>query len=360
MLLIDEKFKNHGELMNPSEYFSVFDKPGENIFDIIVPCGTRLLPEVVNDEAEVRALAETLARFGIGTPEQNLAIALHGALLGPLGYAEFSTEQQRLATLYLVYIVLVDDLVERDPQWRHCDEKDGDLAVLFAQDMYGNWKRGDINNSPVTKLGAFILDSLSRMADERFMRRLSDSMSAAINDGVLPMQHWAAHGTLPSVEDYCRVRVSDFYIFTMLDLIRAYVGCDHDSQNMKRLTELTGLYLAIINDICSYHKEVVVHGRTSNYVRVLQGQNKWTLSETLQACAQTLNRLAGEILEVEACLLGEAGPDHPAVNRFVAAAKGYTAGITSWFFSSGRYDAPMGGLQNRLKLVHFSSDQSKR
>src|SRR5262249_28506333 len=154
---------------------------------------------------------------------------------GPLGYTGFSREQQRLATLLLVYIVLVDDLVERDPQWRHGDTKDEDLAVRFTLDMYTFWKQKRTGDSPVVKLGMLFFDSLSEMVNERFLRRLSKSMRNAIVRGVLPMQHLAAHEILPDTQEYCQLRIEDFYIFVMLDLIRAYVHCDYDSHNMVHL-----------------------------------------------------------------------------------------------------------------------------
>lgn len=122
-----------------------------------------------------------------------------------------------------------------------------------------------------------------------------------------------------------------------------------DDPIVQRLTMLCIRMASFVNDICSYHKDVIVEGSEFNMVKMFMDNDGLSFEDAVHKSVEVVNEYAQAYLDTES-LLPSWGPEvDPIARAYVAGLKELMAGNVYWHLTTNRYrspDSPFEELQN--------------
>jgi 5-epi-alpha-selinene synthase len=185
---------------------------------------------------------------------------------------------------------------------------------------------------------------ISICPDDWFARFLSDVHDYLFRGSLVAIEHWAAART-PSLDDYVMFRLYDSGCLPAIDVIEVAAGLNLPPAVLGHpliceLRILAARYIAYINDIFSYHKEVVENRTPCNLVHVIVANDLVSLEEAISAAFRLVNDYLGHFEKIEMALPDWGPTLNEEVQRYLHGMKTWMRGNVDFSISSGRYQAP--------------------
>ena len=322
------------------------------------PFASRISPHA--DALEAANLA-WLVRLHL-VPAGSAAALVDRARFGRLAaraYPDASLDMLGIAAAWATWLFLRDD---------QCDEggiasdasamrvlSDHQIDVLAGQRPRGN--------DPLT---AALVDLRERMLAHgggrwmsRFLANVQDYFDASVWEA-----DNRAHGRIPDVETYIRLRDLTGAVKTCFDIFELVEGplaidARYDA-HLSRLMQLANRAICWSNDLFSIHKELA-HGDVHNLVIVLQHASNLPLRDAITVAARMHDDAIRAFAHHEQRLIEGDAP--PSMRRFVAALQGWVRANLDWSIETGRYATqpietrePHGGVtQAKRSPVHVDT-----
>lgn len=190
-----------------------------------------------------------------------------------------------------------------DDTWDEAAPAEGDLDALQAhiRATLGvlRGERG-AGHDPLLRYAALFRRRAMAHRSEGWMRRFCQSAEDYLIFGTMPAFRHHADRSTPDLQAYLDQRERDSAVHTALDLIELAqdqelpeaVLVDPDLAALRRATVRT---VAVLNDVFSYPKEVLVHHNPNNAVYVLQVHEGLDEQEAIVRTVGLANELAREV-----------------------------------------------------------------
>lgn len=174
----------------------------------------------------------------------------------------------------------------------------------------------------------------------RFLANVEDYL---FRGSLRAVEYWS-RDEVPSLGEYLRVRRLDSAVFPALDMSEIAGGlCLPDAVRahplLVEMKDLAVRYIAYVNDIFSYQKEVLVAGTSFNLVRVLMHANDSSFEEGVEAAACIVGAALARFSEIEASLPVWDAVVAPEVAAYIAGMKSWIRGSFDFSLASARYSA---------------------
>jgi hypothetical protein len=175
----------------------------------------------------------------------------------------------------------------------------------------------------------------------RFLGHVKDYL---FRGSLRAVEYWALD-RVPSLDEYLRIRMLDSAVFPALDMSEIAGGLRLPDAVRKHpllveMKELAVRYIACINDIFSYQKEVLLAGTSFNLVHVLMHENASNFEEAVQAAAGIVGDALARFLALEQSLPVWDASVAPHVRAHIAGMKAWMRGSFDFSLTSARYNAP--------------------
>ncbi|MFK8907414.1 terpene synthase family protein [Streptomyces sp. YS-3] len=149
---------------------------------------------------------------------------------------------------------------------------------------------------------ARVRELFSRSAPPLLLERLATAVEQCLQAMKRPVRDIYVNGT-PDVERYTRIRYSDSGMkveVELADYARGFLLPDEVIRHpvIDRARDITVHIGGLMNDLFSYHKEVVRHGQMFNLVPVMQAALRCSPQEAFNAAVDHVNRLTDEFEEI--------------------------------------------------------------
>lgn len=198
--------------------------------------------------------------------------------------------------------------------------------------------------TPFDRLTQRIHQRLAVHATEAWSRRFLASVRAYLLEGSLvTLARWAG-GVVPSVAEYLPVRLIDSAVLTCFDLMELLGDVQLDPElldhpHLRAMRLAAGYHIVFVNDMVSYHKEVVEHGQVSNLVHILMVEERLPLVEALRRVKQLADGELVRFLAAEAALAREIQLTSDVV-RYIDGLKDWISGNVDFSIASPRFRWP--------------------
>lgn len=269
-----------------------------------VPWSRRCHPEA---EKHVDEAVQAMVSFGVidGDDIRETARVKAFARLNPYVYAYSSAERLRIVATLTHWLFLLDD------QFDDYAEFGKDLTAVEAlmRRSLAILSCGDLPSEP-TGLDRFTIYSRSLMrsvmTDDEFGHLLEDVHDYLFLGSLVAAEHWAA-GRVPSAKDYAAARVHDSGALLVMHMIRI-AGEVHlprsvlNHQAVRLASDLAVQHISFVNDIVSYHKEIVVNKGLWNLVHSKMVTEDQSYEDAMFAAVDIANHCVSAFQDTERSL----------------------------------------------------------
>lgn len=180
---------------------------------------------------------------------------------------------------------------------------------------------------------------------EPWMVRFLDTVRDYLLRGSLvALKRWnSAH--VPTVAEYLPIRMYDsavLTVFALMELINdAQLPSElYDHPYLCTMRRAAAYHIIFVNDLVSYHKEVVERGSVCNMVRVLQAAEGISLEQALRRVKQRADEALARFLASEEALAREVLLT-PKLVRYIDGLKAWVCGNVDFSITSPRFRWPM-------------------
>jgi hypothetical protein len=175
----------------------------------------------------------------------------------------------------------------------------------------------------------------------RFLRHVEDYL---FRGSLRAVEYWA-RDRVPTLEEYLHVRRLDSAVFPVLDMSEIAGGlCLPDAVRehhmLVEMKDLAVRYIAYINDLFSYQKEVLAAGTSFNLVSVLMHENTSSFEEAVKAATGIIGGATARFSKLEQSLPVWDARVAPQVTGYIAGMKSWMRGSFDFSLTSARYNAP--------------------
>lgn len=128
---------------------------------------------------------------------------------------------------------------------------------------------------------------------------------------------------------------------------------EHDQ--IKQLTWLAIAMASLVNDVFSYHKDVILEGSDFNLVKILMDIEGCSFDEAVDQSVQLVNSYAGQFLELRQQLSKWGGEIDQVVEQYVDGLAEMMAGNVYWHATTNRYRSPESPFKELQELTLVTS-----
>jgi len=208
------------------------------------------------------------------------------------------------------------------------------LAILASGTLPGR-------PTPFDRLTQRLHQRLAACATGGWMRHfLAGVREYLLGGSLVVLERWTG-GYVPTVAEYLPLRLLDSAVLTCFDLMALINDVqlppeifDHPHLCTMRLS--AAYHIILVNDMASYHKEVVEHGQVCNLVHVLMVEERLPLVEGLRRVQQRVDDELVRFLAAEA-MLGREVPLTPGLVRYTDGLKDWINGNVDFSLTSPRF-----------------------
>lgn len=184
-----------------------------------------------------------------------------------------------------------------------------------------------------------------RLASDAWLSRLATSLENHFKSTTLSLQSIMQDGIL-DVGRYIAVREHDSGMYPTIDLLE--LGSDIylpdevlNHPVVQILRECTIRLGGLMNDLFSYHKEVILQGQRFNLVNVLMESKGWCFEETVHKVVLMLNGYTETFLNYEQCLPTYPNEDtNQKLQIYVQGLRDQIIATYHWQMATNRYRSP--------------------
>ncbi|MEU6709294.1 terpene synthase family protein [Streptomyces wuyuanensis] len=181
---------------------------------------------------------------------------------------------------------------------------------------------------------------------ESWFLRLSDALRDHLRAATEPLETVMSDGEL-DVDKFVAARASDGGMYTTIEFVEfadGYLLPDSllYDRGIRELRRLTALISALMNDIFSYHKEVMVGRSRFNLLNVISERESCSFAEAAHLAVTQVNTLSNSF----ACLAEQVSAAHrgtvhaPIVDSYLTALFEQNSATYHWQWSTNRYRSP--------------------
>jgi hypothetical protein len=254
------------------------------------------------------------------------------------------------------WLFFLDDQYDDDPEVGQSASAVQALIEANAAVLLGDRMPGD---TAMERFGASVHHRF-RHAGPRWWRRFRADLEDYLFEGSLfALTSWR-EGHVLDVDTYRQRRCYDSSVFACIDVMELAMGLDLpdevvESPQIRSLRRLTTEHVAFLNDIVSYHKEVVEHQSPFNLVHVLMHDRGVSLADAVHDIIGLLNDHVGRFEDIAAALPSY-GPGLDAqVAVYLTGMRRWMAGNRAFSFTSGRYIRPDSGIADLRAAMTLES-----
>jgi hypothetical protein len=202
-----------------------------------------------------------------------------------------------------------------------------------------------MESTPFLRFTADVRRRLDALAPPGWTARFLGNVEDYLFRGSLRAVEYWSLDEVPSLEEYLHVRRLDSAVFPALDMSEIAGGlCLPDAVRahpaLVEMKELAVRYIAYVNDIFSYQKEVLSAGASFNLVHVLMHANASSFEEAVAATVSIVGGALERFLALELTLPRWDAAIAPQVTAYVAGMKAWMRGSFDFSLTSARYNAP--------------------
>ncbi len=175
----------------------------------------------------------------------------------------------------------------------------------------------------------------------RFLRHVEDYL---FRGSLRAVEYWA-RDRVPTLEEYLHVRRLDSAVFPALDMSELAGGlclpnAVREHPMLVEMKDLAVRYIAYVNDLFSYQKEVLAAGTSFNLVSVLMHENASSFEEAVKAATGIIGDAMASFSRLEQSLPAWDASVDPQVKAYIAGMKSWMRGSFDFSLTSARYNAP--------------------
>ncbi len=184
-----------------------------------------------------------------------------------------------------------------------------------------------------------------RLSSEAWLYRLATSLENHFKSTTLAIQAIMQDG-VPSVDRYIAIREHDSGMHPTIDLLELGYGIFVPDDvlhhpTLQILRECTIRLGGLMNDLFSYHKEVILQGQRFNLVNVLMESKGWDFATAVHKVVWLLNGYSETFLNYERCLPAFATDEMNCIVRlYVQGLKDQIIATYHWQMCTNRYRSP--------------------
>ena len=307
-----------------------------------VPWSRRCHPEA---EKHVEDAFQAMVSFGAIDGDDSLEAARVKAFarLNPYVYAYASAERLRIVATLTHWLFLLDD------QFDDCAEFGKDLTAVKAlmQRSLAILSYGDLPAEPtgLDRFTAYSRDLIrSVMTDDEFGHLLEDVRDYLFLGSLVAAEHWA-EGRVPSAKDYAAARVHDSGALLVMHMIRiaSEVHLPRsvlDHQAVRSASDFAVQHISFVNDIVSYHKEIVVNKGLWNLVHSKMVTEDRSYEDAMFAAVNIANHCVSAFQDAERSLPSWNTKADADVRAYFSGMKTWMRGNLDFAVEGDRYHLP--------------------
>lgn len=176
---------------------------------------------------------------------------------------------------------------------------------------------------------------------DRFLARVREYL---LEGSLVVLERWGG-GHVPTVAEYLPLRLRDSAVLTCFDVMALIHDVrlppeDREPPQLRALRLAAAYHIILVNDIASYHKEVVEHGQVCNLVHVLMVEERLSLAAALRRVKRRADDELARFLAAEAALEREVRRT-PDLARYVDGLKDWVGGNVDFSLTSPRFRWPL-------------------
>ena len=267
-------------------------------------------------------------------------------LLDLYTYPQASKEALHVIGCWLLIAFAVDDATDSSSDF----EKARKLMEMLHDTLLTGVLPRDTPISMVWKFCEEFCKSFTMFAKpgglihHRYMKDFSECLFT----GDLTIVRWRRDGKTPSLEEYLEVRPKDSGLFSceFMSQIASSAFLPESVYQDLRFVKLRTLWvehIAYVNDIFSYHKEVVLCKDEANLVFLLQKKYNFTLPEAVHYVICVVNYIADDFNSIVAEIRSELafGPHIDIIDRYIKGLSLWINGHIQGSWKCERYCDPL-------------------
>lgn len=175
----------------------------------------------------------------------------------------------------------------------------------------------------------------------RFLGNVKDYL---FRGSLRAVEYWAID-RVPPLNEYLRVRMLDSAVFAALDMSEIAGGLRLPDAVRKHpllmeMKELAVRYIACVNDIFSYQKEVLHAGTSFNLIHVLMHERSSSFEDAVIEAAGIVSDALEAFVTIEQNLPVWDASVAPQVKAYLGGMKAWMRGSFDFSLTSARYNAP--------------------
>lgn len=300
-------------------------------------------PRSAEHELAMRSEAVELGLLSSDPTERNHRRFASFVLLDGFVYPQATLAGLEQAGAYNQWLHFLDDQYDdheqlgQDPQ-AVCAIMERALQILESGEL-------PQDPTPFDRLTLRLQQRLARRAPAGWMHRfLEDVRDYLLRGSLIALQRWTA-ARVPTVDEYLPIRLLDSAVLTVFDLmeligeVQLHPGLFYH-RHVRTLRMAAAYHIIFVNDLVSYHKEVVERRGVCNLVYVLQKEERIPLDEALRRVKQRADDELARFLAAEAALQDEV-PQAPDLVRYIDGLKAWISGNVDFSIRSSRFRWPL-------------------
>lgn len=259
-----------------------------------------------------------------------------GGRLTALCFPNGGFDRLRICDMAMIIAFMFDDALDvRRTDKQRTDDMATALksAIAGAQSLF-------FSDHPLVKLAYEIHRSLEQLGPSvAWMERFQRSFDGFVDMAVSAAKRWLNNEGSVDLIRYLHERYYDVAVGIVLALAELTQGSELEAEALAypalaRMQSLCTFHIAFVNDIFSYHKEVIENSNLNNAIAVFQMQFGFSFEEAVAAVVLLVRRFYDEFQRLAAA----SSPSLSAAQHgYIEAMHTWMIGATSWSLESHRY-----------------------
>jgi hypothetical protein len=254
---------------------------------------------------------------------------------------------ERLTTIVVIYNFLyyIDDIHTSDRNSAE-DEDDTEMQQIYRNFvpilMYGRMPK---EHNPLYASCKLIRELILESASEAWLWRIVSSLIKHLNASTLSVQAIMVDG-VASIDKYIELREFDSGMQSTVEMIELEMGIFIPDEILAHpvLEQLRVCVMrlgSLMNDLFSYHKEVIMNGQRFNLVSVLMENRNLSFEAAAHESIKIVNGFTQTFLEYEQKVPEFSDPEiNRMVKLYVQGCRNEILAIYHWQMSTNRYRSP--------------------
>jgi hypothetical protein len=311
-----------------------------------LPWPSRRNPNSAEHERTLRSEAIELGLVSSDPAERSHRRSASFVMLDGYVYPDATLAGLEIGGAYNQWLHFLDD--QYDDHAHVGQDPEGVQAIM--ERALGILESGELPSEPAPptpfdQLTLRLRQRLTSYASPQWMARfLTNVRDYLLRGSLVALKRWSQART-PTVAEYLPVRLLDSAVLTVFDLMELINEAQlppesYDHPHVRAMRQAAAYHIIFVNDLVSYHKEVVERGSVCNLVHVLQTEERIPLERALRRVKQCADEELARFLAAEDALAHEVLLT-PRLVRYIDGLKAWIGGNVDFSIASPRFRWPI-------------------